>query len=37
MINIDKEKEEKFYANKDFCFSYSSLNNMQLHRDKTGQ
>ena len=28
MINVNKEKEEKFYANKDFCFSYSSLNKL---------
>ena len=28
MINVDKQKEEEFYANKDFCFSYSSLNKL---------
>ena len=28
MIKTNKEKEEKFYANKDFCFSYSSLNKL---------
>ena len=28
MINLSKEKEEKFYAKKDFCFSYSSLNKL---------
>ena len=24
----NKEKEDKFYAKKDFCFSYSSLNKL---------
>lgn len=28
MININKQKEEEFYAKKDFCFSYSSLNKL---------
>ena len=28
MININKQKEEDFYARKDFCFSYSSLNKL---------
>tara|TARA_R110002051_G_scaffold321795_2_gene410423 strand:+ start:5254 stop:6246 length:993 start_codon:yes stop_codon:yes gene_type:complete len=28
MINKDTLKEEEFYANKDFCFSYSSLNKL---------
>ena len=27
-MNKDTLKEEKFYANKDFCFSYSSLNKL---------
>jgi hypothetical protein len=28
MLNINIQKEEAFYANKDFCFSYSSLNKL---------
>ena len=28
MSNINKQKEEVFYAKKDFCFSYSSLNKL---------
>jgi hypothetical protein len=27
-MHIDKKKEEEFYSNKDFCFSYSSLNKL---------
>ena len=28
MIKTNKQKEEEFYAKKDFCFSYSSLNKL---------
>lgn len=28
MIKSNKDKEEEFYADKDFCFSYSSLNKL---------
>ena len=27
-MNKDHKKEEEFYADKDFCFSYSSLNKL---------